>query len=651
MTSSTARAALLALFAASAGCGLEKAEGRPWVRHVRIENAKHVDVKDLKNKLAIEETSFLHFPKHYLDPFAIDADRARIEAYYRAHGFFGAKVTSAEAQVVTGPKDKPTEVNVDFTVDEGTPTQLAGVQLDGFDPLGKDGAAMIKEAKAKLKPGARFDHELYLEQKGALETKLHKLGYAWGTVEGAVEVNRDTQRAVIKLTAKPGPLAHYGYVHVSGTDRVHAHDLERRANVKRGARFDPDDLEELRGKLYNLGMFSSVRVEYQPAVEDSSIAEIMVTVKEGTFNELRLGGGFGLESQRTDAHLAFSYARRNFRGGLRTLRLRIEPAYVAIPAFWDNQRSGPALLAEATLTQPDWPWPGAQLKWAVGYDVGIEYAYQNHGPRTAVSLSYGFWRQRVLVGLSYNFQYLLFFNTDPTILADPAQAGKVFGYVSPYRLGWWQEDFALDLRDHPLDAHQGFYLGAIVEEGGDYALGAFQYEKLTPDVRGYAPLGGRVTLALRAQFGQIFTQGNLGSPITRRFYLGGPSSHRGFNYNRLSPQVPSGLPGVPPIPVGGDQMVLLQAELRVNVVQIFKQWLSLAAFFDSGDVVSAGQNVSFGNLYHAVGGGLRYKTVIGTVRFDLGVRLNRLTPFEADGTPNADPGQRFAFHLSVGEAF
>jgi hypothetical protein len=43
--------------------------------------------------------------------------------------------------------------------------------------------------------------------------------------------------------------------------------------------------------------------------------------------------------------------------------------------------------------------------------------------------------------------------------------------------------------------------------------------------------------------------------------------------------------------------------------------------------------------------------VIGTVRFDLGVRLNRLSPTQADGTPNADPGQRFAFHLSVGEPF
>jgi translocation and assembly module TamA len=220
----------------------------------------------------------------------------------------------------------------------------------------------------------------------------------------------------------------------------------------------------------------------------------------------------------------------------------------------------------------------------------------------------------------------------------------------------------LDLRDKPLGAHQGGYFGLSLEQGGEYAAGAFQYEKITPDVRGYAPLGSRVTLAGRFQFGQLFTQGAIGSPVTRRYYLGGPNSHRGFNYNRLSQQVPSGLPGVAPLPIGGDQMVLMQVELRVDVLRLFGQWLSVAAFLDAGDVGGPDCGSSCGNLvtpggvqwtdlHYAVGGGLRYRTVIGTIRFDLGVRLNRLTPFEPDGTPNPDPGQRFAFHISVGEAF
>jgi outer membrane translocation and assembly module TamA len=62
-------------------------------------------------------------------------------------------------------------------------------------------------------------------------------------------------------------------------------------------------------------------------------------------------------------------------------------------------------------------------------------------------------------------------------------------------------------------------------------------------------------------------------------------------------------------------------------------------------------SVNIGNLHYATGGGLRYRTLIGTIRVDLGIRLNRLSEREPDGTPNPDPGQRFAFHISVGESF
>ena len=36
------------------------------------------------------------------------------------------------------------------------------------------------------------------------------------------------------------------------------------------------------------------------------------------------------------------------------------------------------------------------------------------------------------------------------------------------------------------------------------------------------------------------------------------------------------------IPVGGDQMVLGQLELRVALFKLFKNWLSLVAFTDAG---------------------------------------------------------------------
>jgi len=363
-------------------------------------------------------------------------------------------------------------------------------------------------------------------------------------------------------------------------------------------------------------------------------------------------------------HATLRYTRRNFLGGLRTLTLRLEPAWVAVPSFWDPQRNGPAGLVEAHLIQPDWPLPLGKLELVAGYDVGVDYGYQFHGPRVTVGLQRGFWRDHVLTGLSYNFQFLQFFNTDPTFANDPTFAGRFFGYTNPYRVAWLQQDIGLDFRDRALDPRAGAYVGATAEEGGAWSGSAFHYEKLVPELRAYAPLGGPVTLAGRFLFGQLFTQDALGSPITRRFYLGGSNTQRGFNYDRLSPQAPSGEPGRSAIPFGGDQMVLVSTELRVDVLRLFGQWVVVAAFVDGGDVggpscggasgcaaVAVPTGVDWGNLHWATGGGLRYRTVVGSFRADLGVRLNRLSPFEPDGRPNPDPGQRFAFHVSLGEAF
>lgn len=668
------------------GCAAEKANGRPWVHKIDIEGAKHVDKKDLKSKIALEQTSWIPLaPKKYLDPFTVDLDKKRIEAYYAAHGYFFAKVTEADVK----PRHDGKSVDVKLVVDEGPPTKIDKLVTEGLDPVGGDKAQVIqRELKLTFKRGSVFDHGKYLEKKGQIEGKLKSLGFAWANVHGEVDVDRDSRTADVHLKVDPGPKAQIGHVYVRGYDVIDPHLILEHAQIAEGAAFDPQLLEDARGRIYNLGVFGSVKVEYEHDPARPELADVIITVHEGKFHELRLGGGFDFESTRYDVHLAGQYIKYNFLGGLRTLKLRLEPGWVflvnpaGVGAPTGGPSNGPSLKATATFLQPDFIRPYYDLKWIVGYDVGIDYAYEYHGPRTTLGVTRPLWHNRINVGLSYNFNFLMFFNTVPAFQDDPHAAAALYGYTNPYRVGWFQEDFVLDLRDKPLDPHKGGYLGATVEEGGIYAAGSFTYEKVLPQIRLYAPLGSRVTLAARAEFGQIFNQGSDGSPITRRFYMGGPDSHRGFNYNRLALQVPIGYKGAPNLPIGGDQALLLQAELRINLVQLFGNWFGITAFVDAGEVaapstgnsgaslasVLAAANdgygicynhstpnlstsVQGGHLHYAVGGGLRYKTVIGTIRADVGVRVNRTASCEPDNTPNPDPGSRVAFHISIGEAF
>ena len=69
-------------------------------------------------------------------------------------------------------------------------------------------------------------------------------------------------------------------------------------------------------------------------------------------------------------------------------------------------------------------------------------------------------------------------------------------------------------------------------------------------------------------------------------------------------------------------------------------------FVDAGDVTAEFSQLDLANLNVATGLSLEYTTPIGIVRGGMGVRLNRL-----EGPNVADPGERFAFHITIGEAF
>lgn len=697
----------LALVTSTSGCGGDRGPYRPWVHKVYFHGVKQLKESDVRKKIQVKQTSWYSFRKKRLDhPYVAEVDRERIERYYQTRGYFQTHVPKAEVTPYKiDPKQDPQSptavqaVDVHYYVEEGPPTKVTEIKIEGLDPdLSRKDADWVKKG-TPLHVGETYEHEPYLDMKARLVLRLRQRGYAFANLDSAdVAVNRDDQTARVHLVMKPGKKVTLGQVIVRGTNKVDPEVLRKHAGVITGDTYSLELMDLIQGRIFNTGLFSNVRVEPVQTVKDD-VADVAITVTEGKHRELRLGVGFGIEPLRNDIHLEAVYTQRRFLGGLRQLQLTLSPGYAAVPAVWADpiRRHGPILDGKVEFTQPDLLGAGSSLTTSIAYELGVQYAYQYHGPTYRLALRKGFWRDRFQLSLSYNFQFLDFFAVEAG-LSDESENGMgmgtqnalLFGFTDPYRLGYLQETLSLDLRNRPVNTKRGGYFLLAAEQGGSYFGGAFSYQKLQPEARGYFSIGNRVTVAARVQFGQMWAQGELGSPITQRFYLGGPNSHRGFSYNRLSYQMCSGslnISGNPTpvllscrdqqatnlddpqrLPTGGDQMLLGQLELRIGLFQLARNWLSFAAFTDVGDVTPPPRLCSitgcpggsdFGNIdvrrmHIAVGGGLRYQTVVGTIRADLGVRLNRLDSSDfVDGVEveNPDPGQRFAFHISIGESF
>jgi outer membrane protein assembly factor BamA len=168
-------------------------------------------------------------------------------------------------------------------------------------------------------------------------------------------------------------------------------------------------------------------------------------------------------------------------------------------------------------------------------------------------------------------------------------------------------------------------------------------------------------------------------PLPERFFAGGPTTHRGFGINQAGPRdLTTGFP------VGGEAMFLNNLELRTPPLPF--PWvgnnLSAVVFHDIGNVFStagdmarglvrfsqpnrdaclnpfvptAQQTCSFSYMSQSVGGGVRYRTPVGPVSFDLGYNLNPpafpVSAPPSPAVPNSQVLRHFNFFFNIGQTF
>jgi translocation and assembly module TamA len=233
--------------------------------------------------------------------------------------------------------------------------------------------------------------------------------------------------------------------------------------------------------------------------------------------------------------------------------------------------------------------------------------------------------------------------------ATPAEIESGAIIPKSYLLPFFEQQLTLDLRDDPVNPTKGAYFGFNLQEAVQIFDRSWNYLRLYPDARGYAPLGLGIVLAGRFALGamhifsasrQLDVQSRERGPSPYRMRGGGANSNRGFYPGRLG----VGLDG-------GIRRWEASLELRVPLAKSF----SVVFFSDMGDV-NAAPRYRFENMNTAVGMGLRYRTLIGPLRLDVGVRPKGIQgKVPADEIPPPTDLGAFKFNgaiaLTIGEAF
>ncbi|RCW82831.1 autotransporter assembly complex protein TamA [Paracoccus lutimaris] len=525
--------------------------------------------------------------------------------------------------------------------DEGYFSGIIDIALDGVEaasiaPL--DAPKVVRKVVVHVDPGPQFHYSRADIGPVAPKTELPR-NYRKGSIARTGEMKRAATAAVdgwrnvgyakaavaeTDITADhatnlvdshilmaPGPELRFGKLTIRGYKRLDPRRLRKMAGFPTGERFDPEELEDMRKRLRRSGVFSAITLTEADAANPDGTLDVDLLISEEKLR--RLGAGFEYSNTEGLSLTGYWINRNLFRGGE---RLRFD---ASVEDIGGNDRMdytlGVRIDRPATLNADTTAYVETDIGKLNEDDYDLKYATFGLG-----------------------FTYI----PDDHLTADIALQYRALravdeSGVTNFRLFALPMSVIWDMRDDETDAKNGYYL-----QGGLVPFLGLQDEtgsgaQVLAESRIYRSFGtdDRFTLAGRARLGTVLGPEIEETPRDYLFYSGGGGTVRGQPYESLGVEVIPGDDG--PVKTGGMSVVNLTAEARIQI----REKIGTAIFVDAGRVWTD-SGFSGGTDWHAgAGAGIRYKTPIGPLRFDLAMPLG--------GGYDDDSGLQV--YIGLGQAF
>jgi outer membrane protein insertion porin family len=635
------------------------------VASMTFDGATAVDASDLRQVIFTRTSScrlVFFAPLCKLTPTLLFTDRRRttrkalgeditnLRVYYWRRGYREAQVDTALAPAKRG-------VAVTFRIVEGEPTRVGSLNVT-------QRAAVLSPSELAEAVELRQGEPLNLV---ALDTTLARLKAAvWNHGYGDAVIDTtmprpDASRLVpVTIEIDPRWITRVGEVRFQGNVGLGDATLRRALALRPGEPYTRDAVLESQRRLFQSPAIARALV-VTPAAGDS-VKRITVAITETPARHASVTVGFNT----IDFGQAAVEVRHHVLGSGRWLSLRaaagnllgeqlngktifrqalpdgatdasvfLKPTYQGSLTLTQPWIGGPRTSAAVTLFAGRRSLPGVVVDEDAGVSVGI---VRELAIKLPVGINYRLESTRVRGGAVY-FCAGYGICDDATVNA-LSQRQR----IAPIGVSGWID------RADDLEAPTRGYTAVVDAEHASSGTGStFAYERVAADGSYYRAFGRRSVdddrfpkvLALHGRAGWVRPHGILHPRA--RFYAGGMQSVRGFAENELGPQVlqvrrssllaagcsdasiasgacdPSGIPSSEFFtrPTGGSSVIEGSAELRVPL----GSKLGGVVFLDGAYVGTNGlDSPARGRGAVTPGGGLRYRSPLGVLRLDLGLR-------------------------------
>jgi outer membrane protein insertion porin family len=552
------------------------------IKKIIFKGNRKIKSSDLKKVMMTKEWNLLSFitKKGILVEDALKSDVQLINAYYYDHGYLDAKVSEPKIDL----RD-PKRIRIEIEIEEGPQYRLGTIDFKGDILTSKED--LFKGLK--LKRNDIYRNSAVREQIRFYMEEFANQGYAY--VEINPETSIDSKNLLVHLTfdVEKKKRVSFEKIEITGNTKTRDRVIRRELEVGEGEMYSVTDLNESRDRLRRTGYFKEVGFSTSRGSTDEKI-NLDIKVEEAPTGAFSFGVGYSSIEKVVGS---VTLSENNLFGmgykGLLRFQLGTESNNFKV-SFTDPYFLGYPYSVGIDLYRED-----------ISYFDTYSYKVLGGDLRLGKELS-----KRIRLDAMYKLE-----NVDVFDVAENAsiyikeQEGKATTSAISLTL-------TMDTRDDYYAPSRGGRHTLSVENAGGILGGDNYFVKGVLETSWFFPLPLSTVLNLRGKLGIIEAYGGKKEPIYEKFFVGGLSTIRGFEYGMAGPIDING------DPQGAKKMVVFNAEWIFPLSRDIG--LRGAIFFDVGKGFDEWGDIT--PLKAGAGPGIRWFSPVGPLQIDLGFNLS-----------------------------
>lgn len=530
----------------------------------------------------------------------ISEDIEKIIELYHDRGFLRVQVREPKVEVVD--RGRKRRIVLTYRINEGKRYNINNIDITGAEKIEKDSLLPLIDIEERM----IYDGSKVKDTIEAFQNYYQNRGYIYARIFPEMEIDDENRLVDITFDIIENNQMYLRRIYFTGNNITKDKVIRREFFLREGDIFSIDPFIAGMKRLHYLGYFSEVEPEIIDIDDEDDKVDLEIKVVEQGKNQIEFGGGYSTND------------KFYFHGGFMTQNLLGTGLDFAIRASTGERTRA----YEFKITNP-WLFDYPVFSEFEIYRRKIEYiGYKNltkgagirFGRRlsryTNAFVSYSFDTARV-TDVNMNF----FFRGEPIRPLPPEEDTEFFGlWIGERDTSQVTLSLVNDRRNRQVNASSGSRNAFYTSLAGGILAGDNKFYSFTYDSIYYLPLIGPLFLGCHGRVSYIKPYGGSFLPTTKKLFLGGDYSVRGFRNRSIGPKNERG------VVIGGNKSLLFNFELTLPISEVF--WL--VAFYDAGNVFDESESYAIDDLRDSIG--LEFRIMIPAlylpIRFIYAVNIN-----------------------------